>query len=253
MEKLLGSLFGAGMPDFNGIIDGAYEAATQGFFLYGIIGGLIALVFLLVINLVSHWRPKTLLSKTFNIINFIYIPFLLTFTIGSYGAWNFSKKNAVGEIHDNVLPSIKLAFPVFQLYLNLNEDELRKDKLDLQGAVLKFSTIISISAASDSWIDQQKVAVAKKEIPLMLYRGIAAVVQTEKEEQELTTVDELTIASGMSFFKVNPNFWDTVEINLTTSTKNYFQTKLMVWLCYSLLTSSFLILQIILLMLNKKQ
>ena len=253
MGKLLGSLFGAGMPDFNGIIDGAYEAATQGFFLYGIIGGLIALVFLLVINLVSHWRPKTLLSKTFNIINFIYIPFLLTFTIGSYGAWNFSKKNAVGEIHDNVLPSIKLAFPVFQLYLNLNEDELRKDKLDLQGAVLKFSTIISISAASDSWIDQQKVAVAKKEIPLMLYRGIAAVVQTEKEEQELTTVDELTIASGMSFFKVNPNFWDTVEINLTTSTKNYFQTKLMVWLCYSLLASSFLILQIILLMLNKKQ
>ena len=253
MGKLLGSLFGAGMPDFNGIIEGAYEVAAQGFFLYGIIGGLIALVFLLVINLVSYCRPKTLLFKIFNIINFIYIPFLLAFVIGSYGAWNFSKKNAVGEIHDNVLPAIKLAFPVFQLYLNMNEDELRKDKLDLQGAVLKFSAIISISTASASWIDQQKVAVAKKEIPLMLYRGIAAVVQTEKEEQELTAVDELTIASSMSFFKVNPHFWDTVEINLTTSTKNYFQTKLMVWLRYSLLASSFLILQMLLLMLKKKR
>ena len=253
MDKLLGSLSGAGMPDFNGIIEGAYEVAAQGFFLYGIIGGLIAFVFLLVINLVSYWRPKTLLFKIFNIINFIYIPFLLAFVIGSYGAWNFSKKNAVGEIHDNVLPAIKLAFTVFQLYLNMNEDELRKDKLDLQGAVLKFSAIISISTASDSWIDQQKVAVAKKEIPLMLYRGIAAVVQTEKEEQELTAVDELTIASGMSFFKVNPHFWDTVEINLTTSTKNYFQTKLMVWLRYSLLASSFLILQMLLLMLKKKK
>jgi hypothetical protein len=253
MGKLLGSLFGAGMPDFNGIIEGAYEVAAQGFFLYGIIGGLIALVFLLVINLVSYCRPKTLLFKIFNIINFIYIPFLLAFVIGSYGAWNFSKKNAVGEIHDNVLPAIKLAFPVFQLYLNMNEDELRKDKLDLQGAVLKFSAIISISTASATWIDQQKVAVAKKEIPLMLYRGIAAVVQTEKEEQELTAVDELTIASGMSFFKLNPHFWDTVEINLTTSTKNYFQTKLMVWLRYSLLASSFLILQMLLLMLKKKR
>ena len=253
MRKLLGSLFGAGMPDFNGIIEGAYEAAAQGFFLYGIIGGLIALVFLLVINLVSYWRPKTLLFKIFNIINFIYIPFLLAFVIGSYGAWNFSKKNAVGEIQDNVLPAIKLAFPVFQLYLKMNEDELRKDKLDLQGAVLKFSAIISISTASDSWIDQQKVTVAKKEIPLILYRGIAAVVQTEKEEQELTNVDELTIASGMSFFKVNTHFWDTVEINLTTSTKNYFQTKLMIWLRYSLLASSFLMLQMLLLMLKKKK
>ena len=253
MGKLLGSLFGAGMPDFNGIIEGAYEVAAQGFFLYGIIGGLIALVFLLVINRVSYWRPKTLLFKIFNIVNFIYIPFLFVFVIGSYGAWNFSKKNAVGEIHDNALPAIKLAFPVFQLYLNMNEDKLRRDNMDLQGAVLKFSSLISISAASDSWIDHKKVAVAKKEIPLMLYRGINAVIQTEKENLELYAVDELTIAYDMSFFKVNPTFWDTVEINLTTSTKIYFQTKLLIWLRYSLLASSFLILQMLLLMLKKKR
>ena len=115
MGKLLGSLFGAGMPDFNGIIEGAYEAAAQGFFLYGIIGGLIALVFLLVINLVSYCRPKTLLFKIFNIINFIYIPFLLAFVNGKHSPFSEEKYYLpMGDMHWNSKGHLVVAEYLFE-------------------------------------------------------------------------------------------------------------------------------------------
>ncbi|MBL4625759.1 MAG: hypothetical protein JKY42_11570 [Flavobacteriales bacterium] len=253
MKKLLSGLFGVGMPDFNAIIEAAYRAALEGFLLYAIIGVLLAVIILLIINLRKSFQPESNLFKFFNYINFIYLPLLFVFVFGSFGSWNSSKKYAIGEIHEGVLPSVKMIFPAFQIYLSMNDEKLKSEKADLKAAVLRFSTIISITTTSDSWLEKQKIAVAKKEIPLMLYRGIDAVVQTEIEKRGNPTGDELAVAMNMSFFRPTSKFWSSTEEKLIEGTKNYFNTKLSKLSIYYAIASLFLLLQLLVLTFKTKR
>jgi hypothetical protein len=251
MKKLLSGLFGAGMPDFDAIIEAAYQAASSGFVWYAIVGFLLAIIALLLINLVSFIRPKTRLFRAFNYVNFLYLPVLFVFVFGTLGAWSFSKNYAVEEIHEEVLPSVKMIFPAFQLYLNMNDETLRKEQVDLQAAVLRFASIISITTTSESWVERKKVEIAKKEIPLMLYRAIDAVVQTEIEQRGNPDNDILLVATNMSFFRPTDKFWSATEEKLVESTKSYFNTKLLGWFIYSLFASSFLLFQLVLVVKKK--
>ena len=246
MKKLLSGLFGIKMPDFSVIIDAAFDVALQGFLFFGIIGFLLAVIALLVVNLATSFQPKSGLMRVINIINFVYLPLLFVLVFGGFGSLLATKKYAVSEIHEGVLPSVKFAFPAFQLYLGMSS----KNK-DLKEAVISFASIISITSASDSWLDQQKLAIAKKEIPLMLYRGIDAVVETEIEKIGETNVDKLTLAENMDFFIPSANFWSTVEDKTTESTKDHFNKKLLSWGVYSVIVVSFLMLQLLLVVRKK--
>ncbi|MBL4651614.1 MAG: hypothetical protein JKY53_01955 [Flavobacteriales bacterium] len=242
MKKLLSGLFGIKMPSFNLIIEAAFEAAWQGFLFFGVIGFLLAVIVLLVINLSKSFRPTSGIFKTFNTLDFVYFPLLFVFFFGTFGSWLATKKCSVNEIHEGVLPSVKIIFPAFQLYLGMNSKSQ-----NLKEAVVAFSSIVSISTDSDNWIEQQKVAVAKKDIPLMLYRGIDAIVETEIDNRGETDINKLELAENMDFFIPSATFWNTVEDKTIESTKNHFNKKLLWWGVYLLIAASFLMLQILLL------
>lgn len=246
MKKLLGGLLGNGLPDFDSIIVSAFAQFKLGFITYGIIGFLLAIIFLLVTNYVERFKAKSTLFKVFSYFNLVYIPVLFVLVCGSLGAWTYSRNHSISEIPEEVVPSLKISFPAFQLYLEMNHKLIDERNYDLKDMTMRFSKLISFESNSDAWIDQQKLKVAEKEIPLMLYRGIDAIVQTEIEKKGITDQKKIDVAMEMSFFKSGHTFWKDVENNLVDSTQNYFNLKLIWWFGYSLVGGSLLLLQLLL-------
>lgn len=243
MKKLLNGLFNGGFPDFEQIINSAFDEVKQGFFLYATIGVLVSVIILLLINLVRSWKPTTSLFKFFNVINFVYFPVLFALVFGSYGALSFGKKHSISEVHDGVVPSLQVIFPTFQLYLGMQDD----DDMELEDAVLKYANTIQLTTDSESWIEQKKIEVAQKEIPQMLYRGIQAMVDTEREMKNISEKkSDVRVAQEMAFLKVNSDFWNLTEEKLKASTSSHFTNKYLMWALYSIVLASLLILELIL-------
>ena len=241
---LISALFGKGLPDFNLIINDCFIEIIRGFKLYGIIGVLLAVIVLFILNSVKRFKPKKSVFKLFNIINFIYLPLLFGITFGGFGALNFAQTFTEKQLPENVIPSIQMSFPTFQLYLTMNWKKLKKENARLEDAVTDYAKVIEIWTDSNSWVEKKKTKVANVEIARMIYKGIESVVETEIERKGSKSGDYLEVARKMNFIKVSPGFWDEVETKTLDKTRTDFRNKRIKYAILTLIFSSLLILEL---------
>lgn len=244
--KFLNNLFGKEFPDFSTWINESYAEIQHGFFLYGIIGFLIAVIVLLVVNKVERFKPKTKKARVFNSINFFYLPILFFLSFGGYGGLDFADKYARSQVHNKIIPVIQVAFPTFQLYISGGWNSLKKDEATFEDAVYRFTSMVDFHTDSDSWIEQKKMEVAEVEIPKMIFFGLESVVDQEISKYSSNTKTKLEVAKKMGFLKLGFKFWNGVEQRILEKSKNNFLTKKIRLLGLITIASAFLIIQIIL-------
>ena len=170
-----------------GIITDVFELVGQCFLeiiqailLYGTAGLVVGIILMILANKKGLLKRDNILLKILVVVYFVYIPVVIAYTSGAFGALYTAEEFTREQVHKKVTPLTKSTFPAYQMFLKFNWNRIIGSEMNFNSTMEEYLAFIEFQPEEDTWWERQKVKLANEFVPQVAIWSMEAVVHAAK-------------------------------------------------------------------------